>query len=248
VWVMGSETIKVSKQQQQTGYRFISLLFALCIAALFLQRCAQENLSDALSNDICSDDFNRADSDTLGGNWDVLINYPQTQPPEVKISDNRAYFKLPYVTPMGISRLTSIVCKNRVEQPRSKVSVEIVRTAGNITTGNQIILYSRYQDSSNAYGCVYKSQTLGIARLLGTTITNFSTSGNSFPIQANIPAIITFTSDGSSLSCTLEHNGAIMQVAATDSTFMAGKTGVFAVSQSAPFDFYADNLKTEILP
>ena len=83
-----------------------------CIALLFLAiglsgflHCTQVDLSEALNNNLCSDDFNRADSDRVGGNWDVQINFPIVQPPEIKIVNGRAWFNLPFA---GASRLTMI--------------------------------------------------------------------------------------------------------------------------------------------
>lgn len=229
------------------GRRRVVVCACLVLAGFSLIRCAQVDLGVASSNEICSDDFNRADADPIDGNWDVLINYPQVQPPEVKIINNRAWFNLPYVLPTGISRLTQIVCKYRLEKNRSRVSVEITPTA-NISTGSSFIqLLSRYQENGSTYVCAFANNNFAMARSVGGTTTGLA--GISFTtLQANVTAKITFLTDGSNLNCTLEYNGNTYQLDAVDSTYATGKVGLYAISgNTTAFNFYADNFKVEAL-
>jgi hypothetical protein len=221
----------------------VSILVPLFLCSLGLNTCAQINLGESTSNEICSDNFDRADADRVGGNWDVMINYPQASPPEIKISGNRALFNLPGAAG---SRLTAMFCKNRIEQPHVISSVEITSNAA-VPTGSQIMLVARLQELNSAYTCNLNNQSLKLARGDAGVNTNLATDATVITLQPGIPAKFTFETNGSSLSCQLQYNGQTIKLTATDSTFTAGKTGMFVNASSINLNFYADNFVTEVV-
>lgn len=235
VWVMVFELTPLPRQRL--------ILFVFSLYAFGLSACAQVNLVEITNNNICSDNFDRADADRVGGNWDVMINYPQTSPPEIKISGNRALFNVPGAAG---SRLTAMFCKNRVEQPHVISSVEITSNAS-VPTGSQIMLVARVQELNSAYTCNLNNQNLKLARGDAGVNTTLATDATVITLQPGIPAKFTFETNGSSLSCQLQYNGQTIKLTATDSTFTAGKPGMFVNASSIDLNFYADNFVTEVV-
>jgi hypothetical protein len=216
------------------------LLFFVC-GAFGCPACTQVNLSDSLSNDSCSDDFNRADSERVGGNWNMVATYAQNPAPQIGIANGKAQLSIP-----ATGKGTGMLCKNRLEQTKSKIT--ILATAPTVATnGSKLLLVGREQDLLNTYTCGFEYTKTQMQRTLGgvngpTVTNNTAITG----LTANSPLEIIFETYGSSLTCTVKHAGNTAQLTMTDATFVSGSAGLYSDSANGPLTFLIDDFKVEI--
>lgn len=207
--------------------------FILLLAAL-VTRCEQMELAAASGNDICSDDFNRADAAELGKNWELSATYPQASASQVRIDNNQGHI----ISPAAL--LTEVHCKFRLEQSKTKTSVNFI--AGANITNQSVLLIARSQDSVNGIICGFRNTTYDLSRALNGVTTNLVSGGAvSGAFTAGSTASVSLETDGTKLTCNINLSGTPVTMTTTDPTFSRGRVGLFF---AGTVDVYFDNFKS----
>jgi hypothetical protein len=225
-------------------WNFRNISFALCIVISL--HCAQADLSEQLSANICTDDFNRTDSNSLGGNWSFLGLNNQTMAAAV-VSQQASI-----TSPAG--GFTYASCKNFVQPKSMTVSVRVTPQVS-ISTQKVLAIVARSQSTgtlSDAYICGFE-HTGGAARVaLYKGVNTLKVDMASINLPSNPSAgteySIAFTLNSESLKCAMTAP-VTYEVSATDSTYASGYVGMFAWSLGGTNISYTfDDFKTEVKP
>lgn len=212
----------------------------LCKLGIFLSGCQQMDFGTASSNSICSDDFNRADSSELGGNWSIGANFPQTSAATAGIEDNKGRISIPMVGPIFEAH-----CKNKIVQSKVRSSVTFNLISGSIS--NQPILVTvRLQDQLNAYICGTRNGQFDLSRSVNSASTTLATAAG-FPGNFNAGGTfkIVFEAEGSKLTCALNLNGSLVVLSSHDDMYSQGYTGFFFANT---MEMYFDDFRSEAYP
>jgi PKD repeat protein len=175
-----------------------------------------------------SDDFNRADSTTLGNGWTEVVG-------DLKILSNE-------VRNEAIS-VYHIAIQDGISGAVQDVACDFARTSTN--GGPRFGVMLRYQDSQNYY--YFYRQTGGtarvyIAKVVNGTLTNLANASSTNP-SVNVLFRLEGIADGTTLKLKLD---GVEKVSFTDSTFSSGKVGIQFGSTSSSTSHRADNFSAAI--
>lgn len=218
--------------------RWIFLSAASCVLLTTVSACAQIDLSAQLSNSFCTDDFNRADSDTIGENWETIATTATASPPQTGISNGKLRMYLPP------NLFTGFTCKTKIVVPKSRLSVQVTPTSN--ATNHKIFFIAREQDLLNAYTCGFDLSKTILRRTVGGVNGPILQSTSVTTLTANTVTELSFETNGADLTCTLSQNGTTVRLTMTDGTFSSGYVGMFGENQAGPIEYLIDNFKTEI--
>ncbi len=218
---------------------FWRILYMCNFGAAF-SSCQQMDLGLASSNAICSDDFNRADSAELGGNWAIGANFPQVNAAVARIENNKGRISIPAVGPIFEAH-----CKNKVVQNKVRSSVTFNLISSSVS--NQPILVTvRLQDQLNAYICGTRNGQFDLSRSVNSASTTLATAAG-FPGNFNAGGNlkIVFEAEGNNLTCSLNLNGTQVVLNSRDDTYSHGYTGIFFANT---MEMYFDDFRSEAFP
>lgn len=207
-------------------------------ALLLLAACNQIDLSELQNTSLCSDDFNRADSNSLGSTWE--FNGLSGTPTSYGISGQKASVNLQN------SGFGLFSCSTRVDRPKTVISAKF---SSSISVTGTLALIGRSQAKgtlSDAYYCGIESGKLSLYKGVKAQRTNLSISSTTLTITPGIEYQLSFSLFEGELTCNI--SGLVNDsVSASDSSFTAGYTG-FAAITSGNAQFKFDDFKTEVRP
>lgn len=223
---------------------FRNIGLALCLALSV--NCAQTDISEQLSTDICNDDFNRADSSSLGNNWSFLGLNNQTMAAAI-VSQQASI-----TSPAG--GFTYASCRNFVQPKSMTVSVRVTPQLV-ISTQKVLAIVARSQSTgtlSDAYICgiEHTGGTARIALYKGLNTLKVDIASINLPSNpsAGTQYSLAFTLNSANLKCAMTAP-VTYEVSATDSTYTSGYVGMFAWSLGGTNISYTfDDFKTEVKP
>jgi len=175
-----------------------------------------------------SDDFNRADSTTLGNGWTEVQG-------DLKILSNELRNEA--------IKIYHIAIQDGISGAVQDVACDFARTT--LNGGPRFGVMLRYQDSQNYY--YFYRQTGGtarvyIAKVVNGTLTNLGNAASTNP-GVNVVFRIEGLADGTTLKLKLD---GVEKVSVTDSTYSSGKVGIQFGPASNTDSHRADNFSAAI--
>jgi uncharacterized membrane protein len=176
-----------------------------------------------------SDDFNRADSTSLGGSWTEATGNLVVAGGMIKNG-------------LGVTG-NSLAVQSVLAGPTETVDADFTSVDNNLGPRFGVVL--RYQDSSNYY-LIYR-QTGGSSRLLISRFVNGVETVLGAASISNPAKLVPFHIRGrvSGTALSLDFNG-VNKVNATDATFSAGKVGILIGNNSSAVQQQADNFTATV--
>lgn len=186
-----------------------------------LVNCVGDDGSSIVYTTLFSDNFNRADQSPIGSPWNFIIQGTdlidlknnEVSPQETDASN-----------PPGALHTTNVTATN--------VRVSISARITGAGYAGEMLVYMRSQNNGdilNTYFCGVdpNNNRLTIAKRNAGTASPLANSTGTMTYNSGDSYVLTFTGEGTSLSCTLSGSDSL-SVSATDSDFSTGYAGMAA--------------------
>ncbi len=221
------------------------LWFILMIFALQLN-CNQTNLGTESTRRLCSDDFNRSDSDSLGEYWEIGGGSFNPLPGKLAVYGQKIYELVRF------NSFAYAMCTNKVEHNKTVSSLKFEPISANLLNG-LFMLVMRSKSVSTLNDGLFCGIEAGAAAGNLTLFrgeqgvrTTLAQSPNSHAFQRGNSYILTFSVKDDKLVCSL--SGTISdEITASDKVLRGGYSGFFIRGVSSDIEANIDDFYTEII-